>query len=229
VQNPFRKERSHDGCGEAKQGNKKMRSLFKAVVATAALAVPLYANAIPVTFDLAGAPKSSVAVTDFTPGGLLCLLTGCGVDVTLNPLLGSVTSTLNNPGDSFNFNFFNINFYGLGGGSGEISATLGFDAPAGAPTIGGDAIGAFFTIGILTAGSLDWINNDYLVTLGNGTSYTVSLNDLSGITGSSATVTGTIKLRSGPGSISVPEPATLTMFGLGLLGLGMMRRRRQRG
>jgi hypothetical protein len=206
-----------------------MRSLFKAVVATAALAAPLYANAIPVTFDLAGAPKSSVAVADFTPGGLLCFITGCGVDVSINPLLGSVNRTLNNPGDSFSFNFFDINFYGLGGGSGEISATLAFDSPAGAPTVGGDAIGAFFTIGILTAGSLDWINNDYLVNLANGTSYTVSLNDLSGITGNRATVTGTIKLRSGPGAVRVPEPATLTMFGFGLLALGLIRRRKQRG
>ncbi|HKU15992.1 MAG TPA: PEP-CTERM sorting domain-containing protein [Steroidobacteraceae bacterium] len=205
-----------------------MRSLFRAIVATVALSAPLYANAIPVTFDLAGAPKSSVAITDFTPGGLLCVITGCGVGVELNPLLGSVNRTLNNPGDSFSFNFFDIDFYGLGGGSGEISAALAFDSPTGAPTIGGDAIGAFFTIGVLTAGTLDWVTNDWLVNLANGTSYVVTLNDLSGITGNSATVTGTIRLRSGPGSVSVPEPATLTMFGLGLLGLGLMRRRQPR-
>lgn len=204
-----------------------MRALCKTIIATAALAAPLYANAVPVTFDLAGAPKSSAELTDFQPGGLLCLLTGCGVDVTLNPMLGSLSTQLN-AGQSWTFDFFDIDFYGLGGGTGQIAASLGFDAPTGAPTAGGLGVGGFFTLGFLTVGSLDWVTNEYAFSLADGTAYTVGLNDLSGITGSSATVTGTITMRNDPGSVKVPEPGMLMLFGVGLLGLGLMRRRKQR-
>jgi hypothetical protein len=194
-----------------------MRTLFKAILATGALAAPLCANAIPVYFDLAGAPTSSVEITSFQ-GGFVCRITDCSAEVSLDPLLGSLSRELD-LGDSWTFDFFHIDFEGLGGGFGTISAALGFDSPTGAPTVGSDGLGGFITAGFVTAGSLEWDVNEFSFLLGDGSSYLVTLNDLTGVTGRSATVTATI-------SRPVPEPTTLTLFGLGLLGLGLLRRRR---
>jgi len=199
------------------KGNKKMRALLKAIVATVALAAPLYANAVPVTFDLAGGPKSYVKVTDFNPG-LICLF--CGIDVDLNSSLGSLSRSLD-VGQSWTFDFFEISFFGIGGGTGTISAALGFDSPTGAPTVGGTGNGGFATfLGVITGGNLTWTNPISYYTLGNGTSYSVSFANLSGLTTSTSTVRATIS-RS-----VVPEPTTLALFGLALLAVGLFRRRR---
>src|SRR4026207_2107539 len=90
----------------------------RAIVATVALAAPFYANAVPVEFDLAGGPKSYVKVTDFDPG-FICLF--CGIDVDLNSGLGNLHSSLD-VGQSWTFDFFEISFFGIGGGTGTISA-----------------------------------------------------------------------------------------------------------
>jgi hypothetical protein len=194
-----------------------MRALFKAIVATAALlAAPLYANATPVTFDLAGGPKSFVQVTDFNPG-FICIF--CGIDTDLNPSLGSLTRSLD-VGQSWTFDFFEISFFGIGGGTGTISAALGFDAPTGAPTVGGLGNGGFATfLGFITGGSLTWTSPVNYYTLADGTSYSVAFSNLSGVTTSTATVRATI-------SRNVPEPTTLALFGLALLAIGLVRRRR---
>jgi hypothetical protein len=193
-----------------------MRALLKAIVATAALAAPLYANAVPVTFDLAGAPKSYVQVTDFNPG-LICFF--CGIDVDLNSGLGSLSRSLD-VGQSWTFDFFQISFFGIGSGTGTISAALGFDAPTGAPTAGGTGNGGFATfLGFITGGNLTWSSPISNYTLADGTSYSVSFANLSGLTTSTATVRATI-------SRNIPEPATLALFGLALLAIGLFHRRR---
>jgi hypothetical protein len=193
-----------------------MRALLKAIVATVALAAPFYANAVPVEFDLAGGPKSYVKVTDFDPG-FICLF--CGIDVDLNSGLGNLHSSLD-VGQSWTFDFFEISFFGIGGGTGTISAALGFDAPTGAPTVGGTGNGGFATfLGFITGGNLTWNSPVSYYTLADGTSYSVAFSNLSGLTTSTATVRATI-------SRSVPEPTPLALFGLGLLAIGLARRRR---
>jgi PEP-CTERM motif len=195
-----------------------MRALLKAIVATVALAAPLYANAVPVTFDLAGGPKSYVQVTNFNPGPI-CSFLFCGIDVDLNSGLGSLSRSLD-VGQSWTFDFFQISFFGIGGGTGTISAALGFDAPTGASTVGGTGNGGFSTfLGFITGGNLTWANPVSYYTLADGTSYSVAFSNLSGLTTSSATVRATI-------SRNVPEPTTLALFGLALLAIGLFHRRR---
>jgi hypothetical protein len=194
----------------------------KLAAAALMLALSVGAQATPVYFNLSGS-ESSVAVTDFDPG-FICL--GCGISANLNSNLGSQDAWLD-VGDSFTFNFFSLNFYGIGGGSGTIEATLAFDAPSTAPDAEGNGEGGFFTFfGALTGGHLTWDALDPF-TLADGTSYSVSFEDLEGIDLFSTTVHGTITLLASGGSVNVPEPATLSLFGLGLLALGFAARRRK--
>ncbi len=202
--------------------------MIRALLAAGTLAcLSLSAQATPVTFDLAGAPTSSVDVVDFD-GGLLCSISGCGVTATLNPLLDSLNSTLD-VGDSWSFDFFTLGFQGIGGGTGTIAATLGFDLPTGAPVAESTGEGGFGTfMGLISGGNLTWVTQPGVFSLGDGSQYSVTFANLSGVTLGSAVVGATITLLQGGGAVSVPEPGTLTLFGLGLLGVGFLARRRQR-
>jgi len=202
--------------------------MIRALLAAGTLAcLSLSAQATPVTFDLAGAPTSSVDIVDFD-GGWLCGLSNCGVNPTLNPLLDSLNQTLD-VGDSWSFDFFTLGFNGLGGGTGTISATLGFDLPTGAPVAEGTSEGGFGTFfGLISAGNLTWVTQPGVFSLGDGSQYSVTFANLSGVTVGSAVVGATITLLQGGSAVSVPEPGTLSLFGLGLLGVGFLARRRQR-
>lgn len=196
------------------------RIFRKLAIASLAMTAFATANAAPIVFDLAGAPASSVSVNSS------CNLL-CGISASLDSNLDSVTGSLE-VGESFRFDFLDLEFWGIGKGSGTIVAELAFDLPTGAPNATGTGQGGFGTfLGWITGGSLTW-DPFSPITLADGTSFLVTFDNLSGIDVGSVKVGGTISLLSGPGgSVSVPEPTTLGLFGLGILAMGFATRRRR--
>ncbi|HEY5806878.1 MAG TPA: PEP-CTERM sorting domain-containing protein [Povalibacter sp.] len=190
------------------------------IVGMLALGFSGHASAVPVTFDLAS--DSTVIVTDFD-GGWLCDLSGCGASVSVNPLLGSLSKELS-AGETWAFDLFSIKFHGLGGGTGTLTANLGFDEPTGAVDATGSGSGGFFSF-LITAGNLLWTAQPGSFSLTDGTTYSVLFENLSGITiGKNVDVRAFLTLNTEP--TGVPEPGTLALFGLGLLGVGLASRRR---
>lgn len=171
-----------------------------------------------VIFDIDGA-NSSVSVS--TDPSWFCL--GCGIAVQKASALDSAGANLA-VGQSFDFNFFDLTFYGLGGATGDITATVMFSAPGGGSVATGT--GGFFTLfGVANAGVLNW-DEIAPVVLADGTSFQLSLPNLRGLAIGTTTIAGTITLLSEPGARAVSEPSTILLLGAGLFGFALLRRRK---
>jgi len=106
------------------------------------------AGAIPIDFNLAGEPYSSVELDNIST-------TGCtGISAILSENLEDVEFSLDY-GESYTFDFFDIIVDGFfGWGTANIEATLAFDQPAGSE-ITGTGNGNWFTIfGVISGGCL---------------------------------------------------------------------------
>ncbi len=122
-----------------------MRSLFKAILATAALAVPFYANAIPVTWTYDG----------------VCTAGDCDVIPSISGTLAGDPASLGNPSALSEYILFGeLTSYSFTVGGYHFSGTRGegsYDLDAAGNIVGGSMIFAnLFALDFLGVGSAHW-------------------------------------------------------------------------
>jgi hypothetical protein len=177
-----------------------MRAVLKIIVATVALAAPLYANAIPMTWTYTG----------------VCTAGDCS-DVP--SISGSVSGDPASFGSAnqlndFLFIFGDITSYSFTVGGYSFSGTHGdgtYQLDASGNIVGGTMTFAnVLALEFLDVGAASWhiVDTDCKLVIFCGTDTEAWGR------GAYSTVT------------AVPEPATLSLLGLGLLGFGLARRRR---
>lgn len=175
-----------------------MRTLWKAIVATAALVAPLYANAIPMTWTYTGVcDKGDCSIIPSITGSLSGDPTTVWPNDQLNEfLIGDVTSY------SFTFGGYTLS---------GTSASGSYQLDGAGNIIGGTmTFGDLARLEFLDVGSARWSFTD-------SSCFLIFCS-----TDVSASGSGSYSRAT-----AVPEPATLSLLGLGLLGLGLARRPRR--
>jgi hypothetical protein len=175
-----------------------MRALIKAIVATVALAAPMYANALPITWNYFG----------------VCTAGDCGVVPSITgTLVGD--STLDPFGDDNHLtDLFLI---------GELTSydfTIG-----GFHFSGDDAFGNYRldSLGNIIDGSMRFGSLGLTLTIGDVSDAQWSFDCAFFICRGGVEASGRGSYTK---ATAVPEPTTLSLLGLGLLAFGLVRRRR---